>query len=363
MVLSIISMITYDYVCVGGGPAGLTLVYTLGQLGYKCLLIDEHDSLGGCHRVDRVNGFFTEHSPRIYSSSYRNFMMILKDMNLNFEDLFTPYKFTISSIGGQGVTNFSFSELISLMTPFMKFFILDSNYGKTISMDSFMKEHHFSPQSYDYVDRLCRLTDGAGADRYTLFQFIQLINQQLLYTIYQPRYPNDSALFKVWKSKIEATGNVKILQGYKVNRLVNRTAGIISGLVAIKDGNEFLVQGHNFILAIPPKALVGILQNSRGMESAFGPLNEIQQWSQQTQYIDDIGIAFHWNYVVNLPDIYGFPQSDWGVAFIKLTDYMNLNDSRSQTMITTCTTKNDFPSKRTGKTANHIQTYLSRRRY
>jgi phytoene dehydrogenase-like protein len=63
-------MTEYDFICVGGGPSGLTLVYCLGKLGYKCLLIDEHDSVGGCHRVSRVNGLFTEHAPRIYSSSY-----------------------------------------------------------------------------------------------------------------------------------------------------------------------------------------------------------------------------------------------------------------------------------------------------
>lgn len=68
----------YDYCIIGAGPTGLTVSYLLSKIGKKCILIDKNKDIGGCHRVDRVNGLFTEHGPRIYSSSYINTKNILK---------------------------------------------------------------------------------------------------------------------------------------------------------------------------------------------------------------------------------------------------------------------------------------------
>jgi hypothetical protein len=278
-------------------------------------------------------------------------------MNLNFNQLFTPYKFSLASIGGKGISNFSFRELLTFMKPFLTAFFFDSNYGKTQSMQTFMTEHNFSAESMDYVDRLCRLTDGAGVDRYTVFEFIQLINQQALYTIYQPTEPNDTGLFASWVNKIRETGNVKILLNSKVKRLVNDNFGLISSLVLeVHEGSqsvrEIEIRGKNFVLAIPPKSMVEILNNSPSINHAFGNLSQISKWSRKTEYINDIGIMFHWDWSLDLPDIYGFTISDWGIAFIKLTDYMKFADSRSTTVLTTCITRMDSRSKRTGKTAN-----------
>jgi len=40
-----------------------------------------------------------------------------------------------------------------------------------------LKNNNFSLKAFDYFDRLCRLTDGAASERYTLYEFLQLINQ------------------------------------------------------------------------------------------------------------------------------------------------------------------------------------------
>ena len=68
----------YDLVISGGGPAGLGLAQCCSSiLGIKILLIEKEKILGGCHRVNRVKynneDLFTEHGPRIYSSTYKNF--------------------------------------------------------------------------------------------------------------------------------------------------------------------------------------------------------------------------------------------------------------------------------------------------
>ena len=56
---------------------------------------------------------------------------------------------------------------------------------------------------------MARLTDVASADKYTLYEFLQIANQQAFYKIFQPNRPNDIGLFKIWKEFLESK-NVKL---------------------------------------------------------------------------------------------------------------------------------------------------------
>ena len=60
----------YDYLIVGAGPCGLALAWYLSKLNKKILIVEKENTIGGCHRVRRVNGLFTEHGPRIYLDNY-----------------------------------------------------------------------------------------------------------------------------------------------------------------------------------------------------------------------------------------------------------------------------------------------------
>ena len=49
----------YDYCIIGAGPSGLTLANLLSSIGKNCVIIDENNDIGGCHRVTRIDGLFT----------------------------------------------------------------------------------------------------------------------------------------------------------------------------------------------------------------------------------------------------------------------------------------------------------------
>ena len=109
----------YDYVIVGAGPTGLTLAWLLSQYKKSVIIIEKEDYIGGCHGVKRINGLFSEHGPRIYIDNYFNFKNILNDMNLKFNDLFTPYKFGINDITSYGFKNLSLYEVFILLYTFL----------------------------------------------------------------------------------------------------------------------------------------------------------------------------------------------------------------------------------------------------
>ena len=124
-------MIIMEYIIVGAGPCGLTLAYLLGKAGKKCIVLDQNDSIGGCHRVRRLNGMFTEHSPRVYLSNYINTIRLLQEMGHSFYDLFTPYKFSIFSIASQLLGHLKIKETMIMIGHFI-FFLIFKRYGERV---------------------------------------------------------------------------------------------------------------------------------------------------------------------------------------------------------------------------------------
>jgi hypothetical protein len=341
----------YDYVIVGGGPCGLTCALYLSKQGKKCCLIDKNDQLGGIHRVTRVNELFTEHGPRVYSSAYVNFRNILRVLGTNFENLFVKYRFNISTIGGEGAGHLNIDEKMSIIWQFIKLtFGLNKNYLENTSVETFAKTKNFSPDSIDYLDRICRLTDGAGAEKYSMFEFLQLINQNTFYKLYQPKFPNDKKLFFLWEQKL-LQNNVTILKNTEVLDYYTQ-----NNLHVIKCVDKE-IKGDKVIFCIPPKPFVQILEKNNNLLQQWSLYNKIdmREWALFNSYFNYIPISFHWRNKQSLPKIWGFPKEDWGIAFIILSDYMTPNvnniDFKNGMMISTCITRPESISKVTGKTA------------
>jgi hypothetical protein len=354
----------YDLVIIGGGPSGLALAQCCSSLNKNILVIERETDIGGCHRVKRIditnkNGvverMFTEHSPRVYSSTYTVFIDLLKKMDLDFYKLFTPYNFSIATIGGQTLwSTLSFSEMFSL---FIDFIILLANddYGKNMSMQEYVESRGFTSKSRDMIDRICRLTDGATISKYTLNEFLQLFNQQALYRLYQPKLPNDISLFALWKSYLEKA-NVDFLLNTTVEALQINTITNSPSIHSVKckyGDKDIEIFGDKFIIATPPTNLVKILENSNDeqIQNSFGDFETLKAWSRDTDYIEYISVIFHWDTKLNLEKIYGFPKTEWGVAFVVLSDYMEFSESQSKTVISTAITITDTPGNKINKTA------------
>lgn len=200
----------YDYTIIGAGPTGLTIAWFLAKYGYKVLMVEREPIIGGCHRVLRVNGLFTEHGPRIYIGNYNAVQMVLNDMGLQFNDIFSKTHINSFNVVKQVVEQLSFKEIMTFAKEYIKF-TFNSEYSKHISLKDYLENNNFSEESEKLIDSLTRLTDGSGTDKYTLYEFFEIANQNVFYNVYQPRVPNDVGLFKLWKEILVNTGNVEIL--------------------------------------------------------------------------------------------------------------------------------------------------------
>jgi hypothetical protein len=306
-----------DYIIVGSGPSGLTLAWLLAKVGKRCVIVEAGPQIGGCHSVNRQNGKFSEHGPRIYSSSYSTFSRMLGDMGSSFQELFVPYKFIPGLIGTNTVKQLSLYEIGQLTLGYMASILF--NYKNT-SMSDYTA--NFTPAARFYLDSLCRLTDGAALNNYSVHKFMQLINQQILHDIYQPALPNDEGLFKVWKNELTNLG-VEIHTNTKVTSLI--TGGVQTTVGRI--------YGKNVVLALPPQSIQKINNNCTPMDST---------WLKNNTYIDYITINYEWNNRLDLPDIWGFTSTPWGVVYVIMSDYFK--NYKDKTLISVGITKVDSPN-------------------
>jgi hypothetical protein len=336
---------TFDYIIIGGGICGLTLATYLSNNNKKICLIEKEDVLGGCNRVIRVNGLFSEHGPRVYSGAYSNFKNVLHDINLNFYDLFTLYNFNVITSIKTEAFNFNLYEAFIL---FIYFLLLNKNY-KNITMDEFMFKHHFSDKSKYNIDLMCRLVSGAGSDRTTLYKFFKLIDDNIFYKFYLPKKPMDVNLFNYWESYLKIK-NVTIFKNSTVSQLINYNSSIIG--VRLNDNR--VIKSNNTILALPPLNILNIISSSKDTIDAFGPSDKLSSWVKDTNYMVHIPIIFHWDYNTTNYKLneWGKVQGDWGIIYIVLSNYTDFNDNRSKIVISTTITKADSKSTFTNKTPN-----------
>jgi len=338
----------YDYIIVGGGPTGLALAQVLSRsLSNRILLVEKRDYLGGCHGVTRVHdGMMTEHGPRIYIDNFLMFTQLLNDMGVQFDDLFVKYNFSTATMMLEALRVLTLRELATL---FWSFATLNDSFKNTTLLE-YLSSHDFSNASIDILDRIGRLTDGGSADTYTLFSFLQILNQNFLYGIYQPRVPNDVGLFRIWENALLDRG-VVIMKNATIEEFIvsgatedARVAGI-----AVRDSRNNSNEARptmcgckRIILACPPQEVQRILNAHPELGAAFGP--EFDRFQHETQYLPYISVIFHWSSQIKVPKIWGYPRTSWGVGNIVLSDYMDFNDPRSKTVISTVITMPDAPS-------------------
>jgi len=195
-------------------------------------------------------------------------------------------------------------------------------------------------ETMDIIDRLCRLTDGASITKYTLFQFLELFNQNILYSIMQPKQPNDIALFPQWQTQLKNSG---------VEIVLNANVLTIKDDIVTTSENTY--HAKNIILAVPPKNIADILVRSNintryyGKYNTFHNTDDFLNWATQSTYIDYIPITFHWDEKQTLDKIYGgITDSKYGLVFTVMSDYMHFTES--QTVISCLITKPELVTDR-----------------
>ncbi len=338
----------YDMVIVGAGPAGLTLAHCCSNMGLNILVIDREKSIGGCHRVIRTqDGLFTEHSPRIYLSNYVNVFRILSELGLKQDDVFTPYKYNMFDVVQKLLPFVQMHEIFAFVIAFL-IYIFYPAYGHSTNLKDFCESKQFSHAMMEKIDRLCRVIDGTGMNKYSLNKILGVMNSTS--SILQPKEPLDKSLFERWQTYLESR-NVDFALNSEVSYIhYNKTLKRIDYIIL---DNNHTIQFNNLMLAIPPANISKILKNNKDITDAFGDYPSFHEWSEKTEYEEYVAITYHFKQKVNLPNVNGITlDTDWGIVVIALSDYMRHIEDNYKTVLSISITLPNAKSSKTGKTAN-----------
>jgi hypothetical protein len=340
----------YDIVIIGAGPAGLALAHACSHMKKKILILDRENEIGGCHRVKRVkNNMFTEHGPRIYLSSFLNFFNLVYEMGLKIDDVFVKYKYDLFNvIITKVLPSFTFSEIIVFSCSFM-LYLLNNNYGNDVSLKEYANKYGFSHKAQDILDRMCRFTDGGSIETYSLNKILSMQNAMFMVDVYQPKKPLDTTLFPAWKQYLQDR-QVDFVLGANVSYIHKTKHNNKIQYIVLDD--KKIIYLNDLVLAVPPSAMVNILQHSN-CPNCFANIDALKEWSEKTKYIEYISITYHFREKLHLPIVNGMTiDSDWGIIVINLSDYMHGIEEGYNTVLSAAISKCDTVSKNIMKTAN-----------
>ena len=154
----------------------------------------------------------------------------------------------------------------------------------------------------------------------------------------------------MWSEKLYDTNNVRIKTEEEVILLNSKDNKITS----VKT-NKGIYNGKNIILTIPPKPLYELIENSKLFNAFTMDKESLKQWTLENSYFDYICITYHYDYIVDLPKLWGFTQGPWDIVFIILSNYMDIEHTKSKTLISIAITKTNSKNEY-GKTADDCLT-------
>jgi hypothetical protein len=270
-------------------------------------------------------------------------------MGIDFYDVFVRYKYSVADSLFDFFRLTTLRETLIITQAFVQF-MFDTQTSKSMTVQAFLKKHHFTNATIAYMDRICRITDGAGIERYTLYQFMQTFNQNMFYRMYQPSSPNDTGLFAHWKSKLVSKG-VLFSTGKNVVKMIHdpdkrRISHVVTDL------DEF-IPVDTVIFATPLENLTPCVMNSAPtIHACFGPLGKLQKYTKQSAYEPYLSITFHWTTKVEFPPIRGDgSKTPWGILWNNLSEYFG-QDHTSKTILSVAVVRLDMVSPHTRRTAN-----------
>ncbi len=329
-----------SYIVVGGGPAGLFTALLLGMSGHRVTVIERQAVLGGCHRVDRVAGRFSEHGPRIYVTNYLCYRQFLALCGLDFDEHYIDYKYGFL-VGWEGLREALTRAELAKYAALYALFIVNPDSFRTVSVERTFRG--FSKRAIDYLDKMCTLTDGARASDYTAHAFFSIFDQNALYRIVEPTQANDKWLWPAVRQTL-ARSNVTVVRDQAMH--IIEAGGRALGVQCTS--RAYLAD--RVVLATPPAATALIMAASSPIvANAFMPRAEWPAYVDENTYIPYLSFTVHFDTPQELPNVWGNGFGEWGVAWIVMSDYFT---NESPTLISGLIHDLDTVSRVTGATAN-----------
>jgi len=294
---------TYDYAIYGAGPTGLSTALLLvlnnikNNTHFKIIIIEKENSIGGCWRNQWQNDLFTEHAPRVLSSS-SNLFKLFKLIGYEYKNKI------VSTYGSRIKTNLKLARFIFSNIKIIDFikifyftilFLLNKKYTYYSVADMFnkMNLHQSSIKAITiYCIALANspskllFSELLSSFSSTGTQFYQFIDDSWLQHIQMFLNKHNVQIIKNTYIKYTSISNNSIHHTICYNFNSNKNISIYS---------------KNHIITLPPHNLISFIKSNNLSQYYFKnkSINYIDLWLQNSSYYS-IGIQAHFSQSKNI---------------------------------------------------------------
>jgi len=298
------------YICIfGGGPTGLRLADELSKQGHKIELHDKESKLGGCWKVDWDKGYYTEHSPRVMSSSYTEALKILKRYDVETDYIY-GYKFYTTSM----FLNYFYSNLSVMDTASVvkAMYTIDEKDKRTLKQ--WMSEKKITQNGQRALRKLS-ISLATTDDEMLTYIFFKTIREGTGSSLIQSSR-NDLWIAR-WEKDLMERDNIKIFKDSKLLHLTSKDNRIIDAKTTTGK-----CSADAYICSFPLSPLKDLVENcSTEIQSNWMDSDKFQKYCSNSSYT---GLGFQLHFIEELKNVNMWKTkcfSEWNIDIINLNKY------------------------------------------
>jgi len=277
---------------IGGGPCGTFLAYKLSKEGHDIHLYEKENYLGGCWGTKYVDGYFSEHSPKLFFNNYHNTIKFFEEIGIDFEKEFKKGLSTIK-MSLSLVKCLSIKDIISLS----KAMLLPLNHWKGKTVKDMIRYYDISKNGENELNNICYLIEGVSIEKMTTIELLDAFNKGFFYSQFVNKRKTDEFLFNKIENILKHN-NVSIYLNTKIKNIPNLNQINFETNI---ETNSFKTNSFDkIIFCIPPKNFVEILKYSpKILKHNWGNFKSFYDLCNKSNY-SGISIQYHFDPSLNV---------------------------------------------------------------
>jgi hypothetical protein len=352
---------TYDFVVVGLGPAGITTALHLMNTGKSVLLLESKPSLGGCWSHSYTNQlYFSEHSPKVlFSHASHDFKALLNFLRIHpkFSPVYSKQTLVNLSVCYHIYRSFKLFDYIHTFIFIIRYILrvifLKKNESRHTVYD-WMLQNNISPEARNFIQMMCIVINGTNATNIQMDHFMKFIlnPRHILGSIIQLSSPKE--WLNTVYNQLSKDSNIDIRFNVRVELIQTRN-GLVNTLVT-HSGEQ--IEARQFILCVPIRNLFEISSRSEKLiqENWFNTLNDFRSFAKESSY-SGIGIQFHFDEKIISRSLWCWScVSEWVIIVVDKTNTLDVfSYDKSIKTVWSCVLCDTKTKNKIGKTPNDYQ--------
>ena len=305
------------FVIIGGGPTGMRLADNLSENGRnKVVLIEGKKRLGGCWKLDWVEGYMCEHSPRIMTESYKKVLELVSTLPLEdpYREVYGSKLQTSLKFIKYNLQNLSTTDNVKFLTA-----VYSIGKGDRRVMTEWIDDNNISTSGRKGIKNLC-LSLADHPDRLACQAFFRAIRESFSNRAKMIQFRHGDKWIQLWEERLNGRENLQICKGEEVRDITTRGSKVTSVLVG-----DRRVRGDIFIFAIPLWNLkeLGKICSSDRFRSNWMPWDGFKKFCSDSSY-SSIGIQLHFTSPQGLSKNWCQTcMGDWSIITLITSDFLD----------------------------------------